>query len=130
MPDWIAYVWALIQAQPIITIVVGIVIVFVANKAGYVLPEAWREIIYNLCVKALGKLLGFEPAPAEPVPVESRITAQDKLEAFVVLDEGCKDCPAASEPLKQLWAHLQPGSHRDRPVDSAKDWSIKEKGKC
>lgn len=126
--EWIAYVWALIQAQPAITIAVGVAVVFFANKAGYVLPLPWREFIYNLCVKAIGKLLGFEPTPA--VPVESGISDQDKLEAFVVLDEGCKDCPAAREPLKQLWAHLQPGSqpgsHRDHPhpVDS-----IKEKGK-
>ena len=118
--EWIAYIWALIQAQPVITIAVGVAVVFIANKAGYVLPEAWREFIYNLLVKALGKLLGFEPKPA--VSVESGITDQDKLEAFVVLDEGCKDCPAAREPLKQLWSHLQPGSHRDGPINKLEEF--------
>lgn len=107
MPDWVLNIWNLIVANPYLTAGIGLVLAIIANKAGYVLPEKWREYIYNACVAALGKLLGFQPKPS--VPVAKVVSAQQKLAAFEVLTDGCCDCPGAHKPLQDLWAHLQPG---------------------
>lgn len=107
-------IWAWIGANQLLTIAVGIAIAVIANKAGYVLPEAWRVKLYDMAVAALAKLLGITPTVNVPVSDEKE-NALLAVDNFMALQEYSKGCPEADEILAKYWTHIRPG-HKDVAV--------------
>lgn len=109
MAEWLNYLWALAQANPWVALVGAVAVWWLTNRFGLVVPEAWRKKLYDMCVSVLSTLLSVQPSQPS-VNVEG-VSDQDALDAFVVLSNRCKGCPAAKEPLKALWGHMEPGKH-------------------
>lgn len=101
--DWLVGLWQAISSGPLLLVAIGVGMALLSYM-GVPLPQAWKQIIYDLAVKALQKILGIStPGPAPSVSDKAA------LDSFVVLKERCGTNEPAKKKLQELWVHLEPG---------------------